>query len=97
MKKGILRIAVCFMALTFALAVVPAYSIDKGKININTASLEALTELKGIGPVIAERIIEYREEHGQFETIEDLINVKGIGEKTIENIRDEITVEVIPE
>lgn len=61
-------------------------------ININTADKEELMTLDGIGEVIAERIIEYREEHGGFSSIEEIMNVKGIGEKRYENIKDHICV-----
>ncbi|TYT22436.1 ComEA family DNA-binding protein [Dictyoglomus thermophilum] len=63
----------------------------KGKVNINTASKEELESLPGIGPTLAQRIIEYREENGVFTSAEDLLNVKGIGEKKLEKIKDQIT------
>ena len=63
-----------------------------GKININTASLEALMSLTGIGEVKAQAIIDYRNEKGPFRSIEELVNVSGIGEKTLDKIRDQITV-----
>ena len=56
-------------------------------ISINNASLEELVTLKGIKETIAIRIIEYRNEHGLFQTIEDLMNVKGIGEKKFASIK----------
>ena len=61
-------------------------------ININTATAEELCALPGIGPVIAGRIIEYREETGGYNSIIDLLNVKGIGEKMFENILEYVTV-----
>ncbi len=64
-----------------------------GKININTAPDEGLVKLKRVGPVIAGRIVEYRETHGPFQRPEDIMNVKGIGQKTWEYNRDIITVE----
>ena len=61
-------------------------------ININTASEDLLCELHGIGEVIAQRIIEYRETNGPFSSIEDLMNVKGIGEATFEKMKPYISV-----
>lgn len=61
-------------------------------ININTATAEELMTLGGIGEVIAERIIEYRENNNGFLTVDELIEVKGIGESKLEKIRDYVTV-----
>jgi len=63
-----------------------------GKININRASQTELTDLPGIGSVLASRIIDYRRQHGDFGRIEDLRNVSGIGEKRYEAIQDKITI-----
>lgn len=60
-------------------------------INVNTASPKELESLPGIGEVLAQRIVEYRETHGPFRSPEDLLKVKGIGPKKLENIRDRIT------
>jgi competence protein ComEA len=65
---------------------------DSGLVNINTASLEELETLPGVGPVLAQSIIDYREEHGPFTRIEDLMNVSGIGEKRFEDLKDKVTV-----
>lgn len=61
-------------------------------INLNYCSLEELIELPGIGQAKAEAIISYREQHGDFEVIEDIMNVSGIGPSIFENIKDKITV-----
>ena len=63
-----------------------------GKLNINTATLEQLQALEGIGPVLAQRTIDYRTEHGPFASIADLANVNGIGDKRLDTIWDDITV-----
>ena len=61
-------------------------------ININTASEDLLREIHGIGEVLARRIIEYRETNGPFSSVEDLMNVKGIGEATFEDMKPYISV-----
>ncbi|MGN1003181.1 MAG: ComEA family DNA-binding protein [Oscillospiraceae bacterium] len=61
-------------------------------VNINTAGKEELMTLDGIGEALAQRIIDYREEHGPFAGIGDITNVSGIGAKKYEAIRDRITV-----
>ncbi|AEF17582.1 MULTISPECIES: helix-hairpin-helix domain-containing protein [Thermoanaerobacterium] len=63
-----------------------------GKININTATKEELDTLPGIGEVTAQRIIDFREQHGNFQRIEDIMNVSRIGPKLFEQIKDKITV-----
>lgn len=88
--------------LALLLAVVfgflPALSLQAGgaavadKVNINTASSAELDKLPRVGPQVAQRIIDYRKEHGPFKRIEDLMKVKGIGEKTFARLRDLITV-----
>lgn len=65
---------------------------DDGKVRINSATSEELQKLQGIGPSKASAIIAYREENGPFKTVDDLLNVSGIGEKTLENIKDQIVV-----
>lgn len=62
------------------------------KININAAPASELVRLKGIGEVKAAAIIKYRNENGGFKSVDELINVSGIGKKTLEKIRDYVTV-----
>ena len=62
-------------------------------ININTADEKELQKIRGIGPVIASRIVEYRNNNGSFKTIDEIKKVRGIGEKTFEKMKDSITVQ----
>ena len=64
----------------------------KGKININKVDLDTLTQLKGIGPEKAKAILDYRKKFGSFKKIEDLMKVKGIGEKTFNMIKPFLTL-----
>ncbi|MGL5439176.1 MAG: helix-hairpin-helix domain-containing protein [Filifactoraceae bacterium] len=66
--------------------------VDDGKININTASQNQLNELKGIGDVLSTRIIEYREKHNGFKSIDELRQVEGIGDKKFNDIKDKVSI-----
>ncbi len=63
-----------------------------GKVNINSANQTELETLQGIGPSLAQRIIEYRETNGKFKNVEDIQNVKGIGNSKYSNIKDDICI-----
>ena len=63
------------------------------KININQASVQEIAKLKGIGVSYAERIVQYRNDHGPFKAPEDIVKVRGIGPKALEANKDRITVE----
>jgi competence protein ComEA len=62
-------------------------------VNLNTATVTELMQLPRVGPRTAQRIIAFRQEHGPFQRLEDLMNVKGIGEKTFKRLRPYITVD----
>ena len=64
---------------------------DDFLVNVNTADCATLDRLPGVGPAIAERIIAYRTEHGAMQSPDDLLNVKGIGEKTLDKMRTHLS------
>jgi len=70
----------------------PIINSIPNKININTADKNELTKITGIGPSKAEKIIAFREKNGRYMKKEDLIQIKGIGEKTLEKMSDQITL-----
>jgi len=82
MKKLVLSLVLLMFMVSAAWA----------KININTASVAELEALPGIGAAKAEAIVKYREENGNFQKVEDIVLVKGIGEKLFEKISGEIEV-----
>ena len=71
-----------FLSVNFALAAV----------NLNTASQAELESLKGVGPAKAKSIIEYREQNGAFQSVDDLKKVKGFGDKTVESLKNDLHV-----
>ncbi len=58
--------------------------------NVNTADAETLMELTGIGPVTAKKIVAYRRKNGKFKSAKDLMNIKGIGEKTLQKMKPQL-------
>ena len=88
------RMMVLFIALVMVMMFSgPSWAGDAGKINLNKATAVELSKLKGIGMKYAERIVEYRDKNGPFKNVEDLLNVQGIGPKTLEKNKDLIIVE----
>jgi competence protein ComEA len=77
------------LGLSLSLASLAAFA---AQINLNTASAAQLETLNGIGAAKAEAIVEYRKEHGAFKSVDELAQVKGIGQKTVDKNRDQMTV-----
>jgi len=67
-------------------------SVSFAAVNLNTATMEQLEAIKGIGPSKAQAIIDYRQKNGGFKTVDDLKNVKGFGDKSVDKFRSELTV-----
>jgi competence protein ComEA len=88
-RKVLVLCVVSVLFLTFAPAL---WAGETGKVNINTASVEEIAKLEKIGEKYAERIVQYRKDHGPFEKAEDITKVKGIGPKTFELNKDKISV-----
>ena len=70
----------------------PEVVVENPVININTATVEQLQLIRGIGPKLAARIINYRNENGKFETINDIMNVRGVGSSKFEKIKENLKV-----
>ena len=87
-KLWIVLLLICFASTSF----IPAAGAADGKININSATVEELTQLQKVGPKIAERIVTYRNANGPFETVDALKNVKGVGDKILELNKNHLTV-----
>lgn len=69
---------------------------EPGPLDLNRATVQELTTLPGIGDVLAQRIVDYREAHGPFRSVDELIAVEGIGEGKLEKLRELVTVEEEP-
>lgn len=70
----------------------PQQNIQGDKVNINTASLQELESLPGVGPATAQRIVDYREKSGRFKSVDELKMVNGIGEKKFEDLKEKISL-----
>jgi len=98
MRSRIMKLAwICLVCLGLTLTPVSALA-QKGKaastekVNLNTASIEQLQTLPGVGPAIAKKILEHRSKIGKFAKIEELLNVKGIGEKKFQKMKDRLVI-----
>jgi competence protein ComEA len=92
MKTRSRIVCACLVAVLFATVCGELSAQATKKVDLNLADVAELDSLPGIGPAIAERILEYREENGPFQRIEELMNVRGIGEKKFLQIKDRVTV-----
>ena len=97
------RIVATGLALVLALvastglALAAAKPAPAGKVNINTATAEQLTVLPGVGAKLAARIVEYRQKSGGFKSVQELMNVRGVGEKNFEKFQGYLTLgEALP-
>jgi competence protein ComEA len=85
-------VAVMALAMSSGIAAAAAKEQPSGKVNINTASAEQLTQLPGVGEKLAARIVEHRQKEGPFKTAQELMNVKGIGEKNFQKLQPYLSV-----
>ena len=108
-ERFLLLLAAVFLtalAVLYLLALKPAAGSDytvtaqyqleepqKELVNVNTAGREELESLSGIGPALAQRIIDHREANGPFQSVDGLLQVSGIGEATLAKFRDHVTVD----
>jgi len=91
--KRVIKSTTLFGLLCFLLVGFPTISqAQQEAVNINTATVEQLTLLPRVGSVVAQRIVDFRDKNGRFKSLEDLMLVQGIGEKTFELIRPHITI-----
>jgi len=89
-KKTLAVFSIFALLMLFSLNV---YAQENGKVNINTATVQELVQLKGVGTQYAQRIVEFREANGPFQKPEDIMKVQGVGQKTWEMNKELIVLE----
>jgi len=89
---NILRSTLCAVLVLAFAAAVPAVAAD-GVVNINTASIDELSLLPRVGAVVAQRIVDFREDNGSFSSPEDLLLVSGIGDKTFALLAPHVAID----
>lgn len=99
MKKHLLLLVLLTLVSVAGFASAPAFAADNPAaksiletVQLNQATAEELQVLPGVGPALSERIVAYRTEHGPFKSIDQLIEVKGIGEAKLAKFRDHLTL-----
>jgi len=95
MKSFVRKVTLLVLCFAIIASTTSLAAADRGaeeKVNINLASVDKLVSLPYVGEILAKRIVDYRSKNGQFRKIEDLKNVKGIGVRVFENLREYITV-----
>ena len=88
----VLALAMAALSVAPATASGASSAAPASMVNINSAGVDELVTLPGIGKAYAERIVEYRQKNGPFKKVEDILNVRGIGEKTFDRIKDRLTL-----
>lgn len=94
MENTIKRAQRAFLALiaVMSFAVLPAFAQETQLVNLNKAGIEELSTLKGVGPVTAKKILDFRSENGSFQSVEQLKDVSGIGDAKFEKLKDQVTI-----
>ena len=90
--RKVMLLVVCFAIIGSTASFAAADQGLNEKVNINSASADKLASLPYVGEVLAKRIVDYRSENGKFRKIEDLKNVKGIGVRVFDHLKERITV-----
>jgi competence protein ComEA len=89
---SLLALGVAGLVLVGPVAAADAKAAPAAKINLNSASVDQLTALPGVGPKLAARIVEHRQKEGAFRSVAELMNVKGVGEKNLAKIQGYLVV-----